>query len=113
MAIRITTSTYPGSELILRVGLGCITRARDLEDTWSRRLAAMAKPTVVLRSALIASVSVVVAGAATACAGMVRGYSVVPRDSERLARLVADLVPNATVLSEADTRIRFRSAARV
>lgn len=99
-------------ELILRVGLGRITRARDLEDTWSRRLAAMVKPAVVLRTVLIASVSVVVAGAATACAGVVGGYSVVPRDSVRLARLVADLVPDAAALTAADLRIRFRSAAR-
>jgi hypothetical protein len=99
-------------DLIRRVGLGRITAARDLKDTWSRQRAAMAKPAVIARTILIASVSIVVAGATTACAVVANGYSLVPQGSLRLARLVEDLVPDVAALSEADLRIRFRSAAR-
>ncbi|ODT49061.1 MAG: hypothetical protein ABS59_11450 [Methylobacterium sp. SCN 67-24] len=99
-------------ELIRRVGLGRITRARDLEDTWGRRLAAIAKPAAVLHALLISSVSIAVAGAATACVVFAGGYSLVSRDSLQLGRLVADLVPDAATLSAADLRVRFRSAAR-
>lgn len=99
-------------ELIRRVGFGRITGARDLQDTWSRRRAVMARPAVIFRTVLVASVSIVVAGTTAACAVVANGYSLVPQGSLRLARLVQDLVPDAAALSEADLRIRFRSAAR-
>lgn len=99
-------------QLIRKVGLRRIISDRDLRDTWSRRRAAMAKPAAVLHALLISIVSIAVAGAATAYVVVAGGYSLVPRDSLQLGRLVADLVPDAAALTAADLRVRFRSAAR-
>lgn len=95
-------------QLILKVGTRRIIAAPDLTDTWSRRLAAMAKPAAIMRVLLIALVSIAIAGGVVLAAG----YSLTDRESTRLARIVTDVVPDVAAVSDADLRIRFRAVAR-
>lgn len=96
----------------IRFWFGRINSARDLEDTWRRRLSAMTKPAAVLNATLISLLAILVAGVMAVCSFAAAGYSLASNDTVRLARLVEDLVPQAALLNKADLRTRFRSAAR-
>lgn len=99
-------------QLVRRMGFGRVLSARDLEDTWSRRIAAMSRPTAILNALLTSSLAILVATIAVASVATAAGYQVVATETVQLARLVEDLVPDAKVLVRADVRIRFRAAAR-
>lgn len=99
-------------ELIRKVGGRRIIAAPDLMDTWSRRFAASAKPAAVMRTLLVASVSVIVAGTIGACALSTAGLTIVDKEAVRLARVVSDIVPDAAALSKSALRIKFRAASR-
>lgn len=92
----------------IRFWFGRINSARDLEDTWSRRLSAMAKPAAVLNAIL----TIAVTAALVSGVGAAAGYTIASDETVRLARLVDDLVPAASALNKADLRTRFRAAAR-
>lgn len=99
-------------KLLRRLGLGRVLSARDLEDTWSRRIAAITKPAAILNALLTSSLAILVATAIAVSVGTAAGYRVVPTATVRLAGLVEDLVQDANDLSRTDLRIRFRAAAR-